>query len=130
MHTFYKFVFKTIQSTLWLCDAVMYGINTGFGALANTRIDKKDIEYVISKTRSSSSIWELIGLLWASRQIQQNLIRSHACGVGTPLERGRARMLFALRVNVLARGYSGISADTLQGYIDIFNGVSTHLSYE
>ena len=55
-------------------------------------------------------------------ELQENLIRSHAAGVGEPLSIEKTRMLFALRINVLAKGYSGISMETLQKVIDAFNG--------
>ena len=56
-----------------------------------------------------------------SSALQLNLIRSHAAGVGNPLSIERVRMLFALRINVLAKGYSGITVDTLQSAILAFN---------
>ncbi|KAI1301718.1 Histidine ammonia-lyase [Halotydeus destructor] len=79
-------------------DRIVYGINTGFGKFANTIIDKKDLE-----------------------ALQVNLIRSHAAGVGNPLTPERVRRLLALRINVLAKGYSGISIETLNQLIDAFN---------
>ena len=49
------------------------------------------------------------------------MIRSHAAGVGSSLSLNLTRMLLALRVNVLAKGYSGISQATLNRYIEAFN---------
>jgi histidine ammonia-lyase len=49
------------------------------------------------------------------------LIVSHCAGVGEPLSIERARMMFALRINILAKGYSGISEDTLKRIIAAFN---------
>lgn len=77
---------------------VVYGITTGFGKFAQTIIP-------------SSKLHEL----------QINLIRSHSAGVGKPLSPERCRMLLALRINVLAKGYSGISLETLQQVIEAFN---------
>ena len=54
--------------------------------------------------------------------MQTNLIRSHAAGVGQPLTPERTRRLLALRINVLAKGYSGISCRVLRQYVDAFNG--------
>uniref|UniRef100_A0A1I8B824 Histidine ammonia-lyase n=1 Tax=Meloidogyne hapla TaxID=6305 RepID=A0A1I8B824_MELHA len=54
-------------------------------------------------------------------QLQLNLIRSHATGYGEPLEPAKARMLLALRINVLAKGHSGISLENLEKLIDAFN---------
>lgn len=56
------------------------------------------------------------------RDLQASLLRSHAAGVGKPLSLRLTRMLFALRINVLSRGNSGISLQTLEQMIQIFNG--------
>ncbi|XP_063783651.1 histidine ammonia-lyase isoform X2 [Pseudophryne corroboree] len=79
-------------------NKVVYGITTGFGKFARTVIP--------------------IGQL---RDLQVNLVRSHSAGVGKPLSPNRTRMLLALRINVLAKGYSGISLETLQQVIEAFN---------
>jgi len=49
------------------------------------------------------------------------LIRSHASGIGDYLSTKHVRMLMALRINILAKGYSGISAETLDSVIQAFN---------
>ncbi|KAF7637789.1 Histidine ammonia-lyase [Meloidogyne graminicola] len=54
-------------------------------------------------------------------QLQLNLIRSHATGYGEPLDPAKARMLLALRINVLAKGHSGISLENLEKLINAFN---------
>jgi histidine ammonia-lyase len=77
-------------------DTPAYGINTGFGTLAEVRIDKKDL-----------------------RELQRNLILSHAAGVGTPLPLPEARALLLLRCNVLAKGFSGIRPETLRLALDM-----------
>ncbi|MGZ6141381.1 MAG: histidine ammonia-lyase, partial [Myxococcaceae bacterium] len=79
-------------------EAAAYGINTGFGTLAEVRIDRKDL-----------------------RTLQRNLLLSHAAGVGTPLPVPEARALLLLRCNVLARGHSGIRPRTLQLALDMLN---------
>ncbi|KAF8363653.1 haly-1 [Pristionchus pacificus] len=76
----------------------VYGITTGFGTFANVRIDKDQLE-----------------------QLQLNLIRSHAAGYGQPLAPPRARMLLALRINILAKGHSGISVANIKKMISAFN---------
>ncbi len=53
--------------------------------------------------------------------LQTRLIVSHCAGVGEPLTIERARMMFALRINILSKGYSGISEETLQKIIVAFN---------
>lgn len=67
-----------------------YGINTGFGTLAEVRIDRADLE-----------------------KLQRNLVLSHAAGVGAPLPATETRALMLLRANVLAKGVSGIREETL-----------------
>jgi histidine ammonia-lyase len=67
-----------------------YGINTGFGTLAEVRIAPGDLE-----------------------RLQRNLVLSHAAGVGAPLSLPQARGLMLLRANVLAKGVSGIREETL-----------------
>jgi len=79
-------------------DEPSYGINTGFGTLAEVRIDKKDL-----------------------RELQRNLILSHAAGVGAPLPLPEARVLLLLRCNVLAKGFSGIRRSTLQLALEMLN---------
>uniref|UniRef100_A0A8C0LHA0 Histidine ammonia-lyase n=1 Tax=Canis lupus dingo TaxID=286419 RepID=A0A8C0LHA0_CANLU len=77
---------------------VVYGITTGFGKFARTVIPVNKLE-----------------------ELQVNLVRSHSSGVGKPLIPERCRMLLALRINVLAKGYSGISLETLKRVIEVFN---------
>ncbi|NP_001086064.1 histidine ammonia-lyase, gene 2 S homeolog [Xenopus laevis] len=79
-------------------NKVVYGITTGFGRFARTVIP--------------------VGKL---KELQENLVRSHSAGVGKPLSPDRTRMLLALRINVLAKGYSGISLETLHQVIEAFN---------
>ena len=62
-----------------------YGINTGFGKLASVRISAEQV-----------------------RQLQVNLVRSHACGVGAPLSEAETRSMMLLRANALAKGLSGV----------------------
>lgn len=76
----------------------MYGINTGFGSFADVVIEPKELTH-----------------------LQYNLIRSHAAGVGEPLPLVRARMLLVLRINVLAKGHSGIRVDTVMSLLRAFN---------
>lgn len=63
----------------------VYGVNTGFGALSETRIGAADI-----------------------RKLQRNLIRSHCCGIGAPLPTDVVRGMLLLRAQVLALGHSGV----------------------
>jgi len=79
-------------------NKVVYGITTGFGKFARTVIEPKKLT-----------------------ELQENLIRSHAAGVGPALDPHKTRMLLALRINVLAKGHSGIRPKTLMQLIDAFN---------
>ena len=79
-------------------DAAVYGVNTGFGNFAETRIGKADLA-----------------------ALQLNLLRSHAAGVGTPLPLRAVRASMALRANVLAKGFSGIRVETLEGLLAMVN---------
>ena len=79
-------------------DVPVYGINTGFGALAETAIPH-----------------DALGAL------QLNLLRSHAAGVGEPLPVRAVRASMALRANVLAKGFSGIRRSTLEQLIELLN---------
>ena len=81
-----------------LGDTPVYGINTGFGALAETAIPR-----------------DALGAL------QVNLLRSHAAGVGTPLPVRAVRASMVLRANVLAKGFSGIRRSTLERLLDLLN---------
>lgn len=56
------------------------------------------------------------------RKLQLNLIRSHATGYGKHLEPSKARMLLALRINVFAKGHSGISLENIEKLVKAFNG--------
>jgi len=79
-------------------DAAVYGVNTGFGNFAETRIDKADLA-----------------------ALQLNLLRSHAAGVDSPLPVRAVRASMALRANVLAKGYSGIRVETLDALLAMLN---------
>ena len=77
---------------------VAYGINTGFGLFADVIIPNNQLA-----------------------KLQANLIRSHSAGVGEPLTPSETRRLLALRLNVLAKGHSGIRAETVEQMVAAFN---------
>lgn len=79
-------------------DQPIYGINTGFGALAENKIPKDQLE-----------------------KLQHNLILSHAVGVGEPLTFLEARALMLLRTNTLIKGHSGCRAIIIQNLIKLLN---------
>jgi histidine ammonia-lyase len=79
-------------------DDVVYGVNTGFGKLSDVRVPKDEL-----------------------RQLQLNLVRSHACGIGKPLSEPEVRAMMLLRANVLALGFSGIRWDVIELLCEMLN---------
>ena len=79
-------------------DAPVYGVNTGFGKLANKRIDKDQLD-----------------------TLQRNLIRSHSVGVGEPLAAPIMRLMMATKAASLARGYSGCREVVIDTLIAVHN---------
>ena len=79
-------------------DAPVYGVNTGFGKLASTRIAKDQLA-----------------------QLQLNLIRSHAVGVGAPMSPKVMRLMLATKAGSLARGFSGVRREVVQSLLDALN---------
>lgn len=76
---------RAVVERLVAANQTAYGINTGFGKLASVRISSEQV-----------------------RQLQINLVRSHACGVGAPLSAPETRAMMLLRANALAKGFSGV----------------------
>jgi len=76
---------RAVVERLLASGTSAYGINTGFGELATVRIPADQV-----------------------RQLQVNLVRSHACGVGAPLTEYETRTMMLLRANALAKGLSGV----------------------
>ncbi len=79
-------------------EKVVYGITTGFGKFSDVSITKEE-----------------------TKKLQRNLIISHACGVGKPLDEETTRGVMLLRANALSKGYSGIRLSTLNTLIDMLN---------
>lgn len=79
-------------------DTPIYGINTGFGSLCDQEIDKKDLA-----------------------QLQENLVKSHACGTGDEVPQEVVKMMLLLKVQSLSYGHSGIALETIQRLIDFYN---------
>lgn len=75
-----------------------YGINTGFGLLASTRIANADLE-----------------------KLQRSLVLSHAAGIGEPLSDAMVRLIMLLKINSLARGFSGIRRKVIEALIALVN---------
>jgi histidine ammonia-lyase len=79
-------------------DAVVYGVSTGFGKLADVRIPHEEL-----------------------RELQLNLVRSHACGIGPPLSEAEVRAMMLLRANVLVLGFSGIRLEVIERLCEMLN---------
>jgi histidine ammonia-lyase len=79
-------------------DAPVYGVNTGFGKLASTRIGHEDLA-----------------------TLQRNLIRSHSVGVGEPLAPAVVRLMLALKAASLARGNSGVRPVVIDTLVAVHN---------
>lgn len=79
-------------------DRTVYGINTGFGLLANTRIAPEDLE-----------------------TLQRSIVLSHAAGIGKFMSDETVRLMMVLKINSLARGFSGIRLKVINMLIDLVN---------
>ena len=79
-------------------DAVVYGVTTGFGKLSDVRVPHGEL-----------------------RELQLNLVRSHACGIGPPLSEAEVRAMMLLRANVLALGLSGIRPGIIEMLCEMLN---------
>ena len=79
-------------------NRTVYGINTGFGLLANTRIDVEELEL-----------------------LQRSIVLSHAAGTGDFMSEDTVRLLMLLKINSLARGYSGIRLSVVEALIKLYN---------
>lgn len=96
--------FEPIQNSKNTIEAVLdsgkvvYGINTGFGSLANTRIEADKLTL-----------------------LQKNLVLSHACGTGEFLSDDIVRVMLALKINNLSQGYSGVRYSLIEKLLTLFN---------
>lgn len=79
-------------------DKTVYGVNTGFGLLANVKIDKNELD-----------------------KLQRNLVISHTTGVGTPIDTKTTRLIMTLKAVSLAQGYSGVHFNTLKLLLEMIN---------
>ena len=79
-------------------EAPVYGINTGFGSLYNTVIDTDNLE-----------------------KLQENLLMSHACGMGEEVDADVVKMMILLKIQGLSYGHSGVQLETVERLVDFFN---------
>jgi len=85
----------------------IYGVNTGFGSLCDTQIDKKDIKV-----------------------LQENLILSHSCGTGKLIPKEIAKLILLLKINSLCLGYSGVRLSLVKKLISFYNKDLIPVIYE
>ena len=76
----------------------IYGVTTGFGSLCNRHIDSKDLT-----------------------TLQENLIKSHSCSVGTPVDKTVVKLMLLLKAHALSMGFSGVQVETVQRILDFYN---------
>ncbi|HOF16742.1 MAG TPA: histidine ammonia-lyase [Bacteroidales bacterium] len=85
----------------------IYGVTTGFGSLCNTNISEKDLG-----------------------KLQENLMISHACGVGEEISQEIVRLMILLKIQSLSYGHSGVQLSTVQRLIDMYNNEIYPIVYE
>jgi len=88
-------------------DALIYGINTGFGSLCNTAIDRDQLG-----------------------QLQRNLVISHACGMGEEVPQELVRRMLLLKVLGLSHGNSGVQVETIERLIYFYNHAILPVVYQ
>jgi len=76
----------------------VYGVNTGFGSLCDVKISNSDLE-----------------------QLQENLVKSHACGTGDEVPEGVVKIMLFLKVQSLSYGHSGVQLKTVNRLLDMYN---------
>ncbi|KEI70259.1 histidine ammonia-lyase [Endozoicomonas elysicola] len=79
-------------------NRVVYGINTGFGLLASTRIPDKELE-----------------------ALQKSIVLSHATGVGQFMDEGTVKLMMVLKINSLSRGLSGVRLELIEALVQLVN---------
>ena len=79
-------------------DDPIYGINTGFGSLYNVKISKDKLT-----------------------QLQENLVMSHACGIGERVPNAIVKLMLLLKIQSLSYGHSGVQLETVQRLVDFYN---------
>jgi len=88
-----KFINESITT-----DKIIYGVNTGFGLLAHTKISNDKLS-----------------------KLQESLLLSHAAGTGKNFSDKIVRLMLALKINSLARGFSGVKLETIDAFIKLYN---------
>lgn len=89
---------RAVVDRVVISGKTAYGVNTGFGELAEVRVSQEQV-----------------------RQLQLNLVRSHCCGVGAPLSETETRVMMLLRANTLAKGFSGVRPIIVEMLCEMLN---------
>lgn len=98
---------KFLEDYIERADRPIYGINTGFGSLCDTEIGKSDLG-----------------------KLQENLVRSHACGTGDLVPQEIVKFMMVLKIIGLSKGNSGVRIQTVQALIDLYNHGIFPMVYE
>ncbi|MCG9972469.1 histidine ammonia-lyase [Christiangramia crocea] len=98
-----KYLDKKIKES----DTPVYGINTGFGALCNVKITSEKLT-----------------------ELQENLVRSHACGTGDAVSKPVVKLMLLLKIQSLSYGNSGVALQTVERLIDFYNDDILPVVYE
>lgn len=88
-------------------DAPIYGINTGFGSLYNVKISNENLS-----------------------KLQENLVKSHACGTGAEVPSEIVKIMLLLKIQSLSYGHSGVQLETVERLIDFYNNDILPVIYE
>ena len=83
----------------------IYGVTTGFGSLCNKHISSDDLS-----------------------TLQENLVKSHSCSVGTPIDADVVRLMLLLKAHALSMGFSGVQVETVQRILDFYGGLRPRLA--
>lgn len=89
---------KYLDDKLGHSDELFYGINTGFGYLQNVQIDKAQL-----------------------KELQSNLIKSHACGMGEEVPADIVKLMIVLKIKSLSYGHSGVQTETVERLAEMYN---------
>ena len=86
------------QGKLWSFFKPIYGVTTGFGSLCNRTISTDDLS-----------------------TLQENLVKSHSCSIGQPIDETIIRLMLLLKAHALSMGFSGVQVETVQRILDFYN---------
>jgi len=99
--------YQYLHNKIKRAEKPIYGINTGFGSLCNTEIGKDELQV-----------------------LQENLLKSHACGMGDEVPQDIVRLMLVLKAQSLSKGFSGVHLNTVKLLVELYNRNITPLVYE